>query len=116
MLKDQIDWKLFNDDKLIICLKEEKASIIYNTEITFLQNDEYNNYNYVKNTYTRKTSEYKMIINFNEKTCSFDFGKEGNCKFDVQCSAKTTDDEVVLKYKIDDIEVKIEIKLYDIKL
>ncbi len=116
MLKEKIDWKLFNDNKLIINLENEIADIVLNKEITFMQKDEYNNYNYQKNTYTRKTQEYTMIINFSDKTCSFDFSREGNCKFDIDCSSNITKDIITLKYKIDDIEVKIQIILKDIKL
>lgn len=111
-MNQKIDWKLYHDNKLLVSRKNEE--VVYTKE--YLKYEKENEYNYVdliKNIYNRKTDEYDMEIDFNEKTCSFNLEDVGNCKFDIKCNIKVKKKEITLMYQIDDGENKIFIEIKD---
>lgn len=110
-MKTYIDWKLFNKGNLLVCRKNVVAqqdkigNIIYETE------KEYNKINTINKIFIRKTSDMEMEIDFNKKTCKFNFEEIGNCKFDINCKFVYKKDIINLFYNIDDEEKKVEIVL-----
>lgn len=104
-----IDWMLFSDGKLLICRKNEKANYQYKKYLEYKTEKEYNKIDLVNNKFRRKTDDLEMELDFRHKTCKFDFGLEGNCKFDIECEWKLKKDILILTYNIDDSVKKIKI-------
>lgn len=105
-----IDWMLFSDNKLLICRKNEESIFELNKSLIYETEKEYNKIDFVKKIFVRKTDELFMEIDFSKKTCKFDFGIEGTCSFDIECSFKYNDEEIELLYSLDDSYKKVSIK------
>ncbi len=115
-MEQKIDWQLFSDGKMIISQKDVIAKYTYKTKLSYGDNGIYNEYDYKKNLFIHKTDEINMEINFNNKTCRFNFEKEGNCIFDIKCNIKISEESIELEYSIDDTLKKLIINIKDIKL
>ncbi len=115
-MNQSVNLKLFNGDNLLLDVKDIQAKYEYNNLISYNIDNRFNEYDYINNIFTHKTLEYEMKINFNKKICTFDFQKEGSTKFDIECSNSIKDDEILLKYIIDEEEIKIIISFNKITL
>ncbi len=108
-----IDWKLFNNNKLLVHRKNVSVIYDYNNKLIYETTDEYNEIDFKMKKYIRRTNELEMIIEFENNICIFDFKEEGNCKIDIKSSFKLDGDDIILKYTIDEDEKKIIINLID---
>lgn len=111
-----IDWLLFSDKKNLICRRNQEAKYEYKKYLIYEKENEYNKLDLVNNIFIRRTTELSMEINFKEKTCKFDFGIEGNCKFDIDCLWEEKKDVIILRYNLDDSKKEIRIILKDLIL
>ncbi len=116
LMKQKINWQLFDNNKEIISKKNVEAYYEYNKIFIYEEATEKNVYDYKKNTYSRKTNEYEMVIDFSDKTCSFDFGSEGSCTIDIECKSHVKFDEIILEYKIDDSIKKLVVQINEVEM
>lgn len=111
-----IDWMLFSDDKILVNNRNVKSILNNDKSLIYQTPDEYNKLDMINNIFIRKTDELYMEINFKEKFCMFDFGIDGKCKFDIVCDWKSSNDEIILQYTIDDSMKKLHVILKEIVL
>lgn len=111
-----IDWKLFNENKLLVCRKDEKAVYEDQNVLIYETKSEYNKIDLKKKKFLRKTDDLFMEIDFEKSVCKFDFEEIGTCKFDITCKFIVKKNIVNMIYKIDDEVKKVEITLKNIVL
>lgn len=105
-----IEWKLLNNNAVLIHRKNEEAFISEDSIIVYNHKEESNKIDLNKKTFDRTTEELRMLIDFHEKKCKL-FFEEGIAELDVDCSFKTDIKHTVLKYNIDGDEKIIKINV-----
>ena len=110
-MQQKIDWQLASEKSVLIDLKDVYCNYEKDTFIEFIESDITNYIDLKNKRYKRTSNEYTMEIDFLNNICSFTFPTEENCDFDITTKFIKNDNEIKLKYKIDDDEKIITIKL-----
>ncbi len=110
-MEQKISWLFFDNDKLLISRKEQDAFCYPGKYLIYDYKEEYNKIDLINLIYYRKTKEYNMEIDFNNKICKFIFDDKNILKFDLDCLIKINEDKIIIKYKIDDNMKKIIINI-----
>ena len=110
-MQQKIDWQLASEKSVLIDLKDVYCNYEKDTFIEFIESDITNYIDLKNKRYKRTSNEYTMEIDFINSICSFAFPTEENCVFDITTKFIKNDNEIKLKYKIDDDEKIITIKL-----
>ena len=108
-LQQKIDWKLTSNTSVLIDLKDVYCNYAKDKYIEFIESDITNTIDLEKLRYKRISSEYTMEIDFINSICSFAFPTKESCDFDITTEFIKNDNEIKLKYKIDDDEKIITI-------
>ena len=110
-LQQKIDWKLTSNTSVLIDLKDVYCNYTKDKFIEFMENDITNRVDLKNKRYKRISSEYTMEIDFISNICSFTFPTRESCDFDITTEFIKNDNEIKLKYKIDDDEKIITISM-----
>ena len=113
IIKKLIDWQLFNNNDLVIDLKDVECSYD-NSVIIFDEDDVKNTISFINKTYTRVSKEYTMVIDFNNKTCCFKFENNEECTLSVDGCLTMDDNTVIVNYCYDTDLKKIIIKFKEV--
>ena len=108
----KINWSLFNDDKIIIANENVECEFVVNKFIKYLENDTSNYIDLENKIYIRENNEFMFKIDYKNNLFNYIL-KENNIKLEneIDCEFIINDNEIILKYKIDEEEKKIIIQI-----
>lgn len=107
----KINYILYTDNNKEI-EKEVEANYIPNKLLEF----EENVIDLDNKTYTRKTTDYEIIIDFATKICEIKYDNEHSFKFDIESFFKVNDDQIHIEYAFDEEIKKLIINLKEVNL
>lgn len=112
-IKKLINWSLLNDGEVVIDNKNVVCDYEVNKFIKYLENkDTTNVIDLVKKVYTRENNEFIFKIDFSNNTFSY-LLKENNINIEdkIKCSFEKKDNNIILKYQLDEEEKEIVIHI-----
>ena len=112
ILNRLIDWQLYNDNKLIIDLKDVTSLYKEGEYLEFIEDNIKNIIDIKNNLYKRISDEYEMSIDFNDNICYFILPNREEVSTNVDGSLIINDNDITVIYSIDD-EKRILIKIKD---
>ena len=112
VLNCKIDYKLFTNRDCEIDKQNVDANYVPNKKLEFGENI----IDFEKKTYTRKTNQYFLEIDFKSKICALSYDENQSFKFEVECSYKKTNEKIAIEYNLDVDTKRLIIYLKEVSL
>ena len=100
--------KLFTNE--LITLEEKIADYSYEKE-EFLTFTGTHKIDLKSQVYEKFSEDLKFSVDFNRNSCIIILNGDKRCEFAIQSSLEYKNNEITLKYKLDEEEIKIKIKI-----
>lgn len=107
----KIDWTLTSNGEDLIHIEDALCEYSKENYLKFLENEVINLIDLKNKLYKRKSKEYNMEIDFNNNICNFKFDTGESCSFDINSTMEVFNNEIKLRYILDDEEKVVKILL-----